>query len=135
MASGIKLIKALHLHRQFLKISLHRLLRLWRNPNFVWEPPTFGGNAFGGFQNPLEFLGGNQCRGAKPRGNFFGKSNLVDPGRIGLPPRQCECRVIPLYYRPELSVVNFILFLPLVPPTTCPAHPRLSGFPRPPREG
>ena len=35
-------------------------------------------NAFGGFQNPLEFLGGNQCRGAKPRGNFFGKSNLVD---------------------------------------------------------
>src|SRR3989344_3519582 len=77
IASGIKLIKALHLHRQFLKISPHRLLRLWRNPNFVWEPPTFGGNAFGGIQNPLEFLGGNQCRGAKPRGNFFGKSEMV----------------------------------------------------------
>ncbi len=24
----------------------------------------------------------------------------VDPGRIGLPPQQCECRVIPLYYGP-----------------------------------
>src|SRR3989339_1253431 len=78
MASGIKLIKALHLHQQFLKISHHRLLRLWRNPNFVWEPPTFGGNAFGGFQNPLKFLGGNQCRGAKPRGNFFNKFGMVD---------------------------------------------------------
>ena len=40
------------------------------------------GNAFGGIQNPLEFLGGNQCRGVKPRGNFFGKSNLVDPRGI-----------------------------------------------------
>src|SRR3989344_536184 len=66
IASGIKLIKALHLHRQFLKIS-HRLLRLWRNPNFVWEPPTFGGNSFGGIQNPLEFLGGNQWPRAEPR--------------------------------------------------------------------
>ena len=27
-------------------------------------------------------------------------SSDVDPGRIGLPPRQCECRVIPLYYGP-----------------------------------
>ena len=26
---------------------------------------------------------------------------LVDLARIGLAPRQCECRVIPLYYRPE----------------------------------
>lgn len=26
---------------------------------------------------------------------------FVDPGRIGLPPQQCECRVIPLYYGPE----------------------------------
>src|SRR3989338_11407299 len=92
-------------------------------------------NAFGGFQNPLEFLGGNQCRGAKPRGNFFGKSNLVAPGRIGLPPRQCECRVIPLYYRPELSVVNFILFLPLVPPTTCLAKLGISGCLRHRRKG
>ena len=24
----------------------------------------------------------------------------MDPGRIELPPQQCECRVIPLYYRP-----------------------------------
>src|SRR3989344_1993042 len=74
IASGIKLIKALHLHRQFLKISPHRLLRQRRNPNFVWEPPTFGGNAFGGIQNPLEFLGGNQS----PR-EFSGRN----PGRGG----------------------------------------------------
>lgn len=32
----------------------------------------------------LEFLGENQCRGAKRRGNIFVKSNLVDP--IGLEP-------------------------------------------------
>ena len=25
---------------------------------------------------------------------------MVDPGRIELPPQQCECRVIPLYYGP-----------------------------------
>ena len=30
-----------------------------------------------------------------PSGVFF-----VDPGRIELPPQQCECRVIPLYYGP-----------------------------------
>jgi len=53
-------------------------LRLWRNPNFVWEPPPRGGNSGGGFQNPLGFLGENHCRGAKRRGNFFAKSNLVD---------------------------------------------------------
>ena len=77
MDGGIKLKKALPLHRQFLKISLHRLLRLWRNPNFVWEPPAFGGNGFGGIQNPLEFFGGNQGRGANPRGNFFNKFGMV----------------------------------------------------------
>jgi predicted nucleic acid-binding Zn finger protein len=31
------------------------------------------------------------------------KSPVVDPGRIGLPPQQCECRVIPLYYGPVAS--------------------------------
>src|SRR3989338_2367114 len=28
------------------------------------------------------------------------RSNLVDPGRIELPPAQCECAVIPLNYGP-----------------------------------
>jgi site-specific DNA recombinase len=28
------------------------------------------------------------------------ESPVVDPGRIELPPQQCECRVIPLYYGP-----------------------------------
>ena len=28
--------------------------------------------------------------------------NVVDPGRIELPPRQCECRVIPLNHGPLL---------------------------------
>ncbi|MFA6095156.1 MAG: hypothetical protein WC757_04735, partial [Candidatus Paceibacterota bacterium] len=42
----------------------------------------FGGNSFGGIQNPLEFLGGNQCRGAKPRGNFFNKFGMVEMPRI-----------------------------------------------------
>lgn len=28
------------------------------------------------------------------------RSQMVDLGGIEPPPRQCECRVIPLYYRP-----------------------------------
>ena len=56
-----------------------------RKGNHWLEPPTFGGNSFGGIQNPLEFLGGNQCRGAKPRGNFFNKFGMVDPGGIEPP--------------------------------------------------
>ena len=35
-------------------------------------------------------------------------SFLVDLGRIELPTRQCECRIIPLYYRP------FILWFPKI---------------------
>jgi hypothetical protein len=31
---------------------------------------------------------------------------VVDPGRIGLPPQQCECRVIPLYYGPFTPEAN-----------------------------
>ena len=79
MASGIKLIKALHLHRQFLKIS-HRLLRLWRNPNFVWEPPPCGEKIGFGFLNPLEFLGGNGIPSralCARRGQFFVKFTYV----------------------------------------------------------
>src|SRR3989344_5933806 len=34
------------------------------------------------------------------------KFRLVDPGRIELPPRQCECRVMPLYYGPLQSPVG-----------------------------
>ena len=36
---------------------------------------------------------------------FFIYTN-VDPGRIGLPPPQCECGVIPLYYGPRIAWAN-----------------------------
>src|SRR5579864_6276229 len=34
-----------------------------------------------------------------------GGLRLVDPGRIELPPQQCECRVIPLYYGPKSYII------------------------------
>ena len=34
------------------------------------------------------------------------RSEVVDLGRIGLPPPQCECGVIPLYYRPNAMSVS-----------------------------
>lgn len=37
---------------------------------------------------------------------FGGSLALVDPRRIELLPRQCECRVIPFYYGPAKNVVD-----------------------------
>src|SRR3989344_8501886 len=62
---------------------------------------------------PKNFVWTKNRGGARPspaRVGFFVKSNLVDLARIGLAPRQCECRVIPLYYRPvgRILTQNFV---------------------------
>src|SRR3989344_9689828 len=103
IASGIKLIKGFALHRQFV-ISLYIGSCVFGTfQALLGDPPRSGGNAFGGIQNALGGLGGNispSPRLWRGRGQSFFKFRIVDLGRIGLPPRQCECRVVLLDYRP-----------------------------------
>src|SRR3989344_2578639 len=104
MASGIKLIKGFALHRQFV-ISLYiGSCAFGTFQALLGEPPRSGGNTLGGIQNALAGLGRNispSPRLWRGRGQSFFKFRIVDPGRIELPTRQCECRIMPLYDGPN----------------------------------
>ena len=67
------------------------------------EPPHSGGNSGGGIRKAVAFPCGNAApcaRLRRARVGFFVKSNLVDLAGIEPATRQCECRVMPLYYKP-----------------------------------
>src|SRR3989344_1959583 len=63
---------------RFVQSSEYPIAHIWRGHEEVWD--TSVGESTPRLVNP--------------------ESKLVDPGRIELPPVQCECTVIPLYYGP-----------------------------------
>src|SRR3989338_9988594 len=81
VASGSELRRAGFLssvQSRFVQSSEYPIAHIWRGHEEVWDTSV-------GESNP---------RLVNP------ESKLVDPGRIELPPVQCECTVIPLYYGP-----------------------------------
>ena len=50
---------------------------MWVGDGRVW-----GGNFWGETKPPVNFWGETKGGGATPRGNFFGKSEMVDPTGI-----------------------------------------------------